>query len=125
MLGKPRQIIAALILVIAAIAGLAFAFSRVAHARDPDGRYINAPHSAWFKSQHNSRGEWCCDESDGHRYYGDYAINADGSVTVEGQTIPKEMVLTGPNPTGAAVWWFLPRPDGGKRTYCFAPGGGV
>lgn len=88
-------------------------------ARD-DGRYASSPHKEWFKSQHNSLGEWCCDNSDGHLYYGDYTINQDGSVTVEGETIPKEKVLRGPNPTGAAVWWKL-----GSRTYCFSVGSGA
>jgi hypothetical protein len=80
---------------------------------------------AWFKQQHNSRGEWCCNESDGHPYYGDYKINDDGSVTVDlngdAHTLPAYMILKGPNPTGHAVWWYL---DVGQthRDYCFAPG---
>ena len=80
---------------------------------------------AWFKTQHNSRGEWCCNESDGHPYFGDYKINDDGSVTVnlngDDHILPAYMVLQGPNPTGHAVWWYL---DVGSthRDYCFAPG---
>ena len=80
---------------------------------------------AWFKQQHNSRGEWCCDESDGHPFFGDYKLNDDGSVTVEmdGQPhiIPAELVLKGRNPTGHAVWWYRDTVSG-HRDYCFAPG---
>ena len=80
---------------------------------------------AWFKNQHNEQGQWCCDESDGHPFFGDYKINEDGSVSLEheGQrrTLPAYMVLKGGNPTGHAVWWFTDA--GGKhRDYCFAPG---
>ncbi len=90
-------------------------------ARDPSGKYADAPHAQWYKSQHNAAGLWCCDESDGHPYYGDYALNPDGSVTVESEKIEKNKVLTGPNPTGHAVWWYV-EVGGGKQTYCFAPG---
>src|SRR6185503_487820 len=64
---------------------------------------------AWYGKQHNSRGEWCCNESDGHPFYGDYSINEDGSVSVEFDGAPHliaaELVLKGKNPTGHAVWW--------------------
>lgn len=95
-----------------------------AMARDPTGKYANSPLAHWYKDQHNSIGQWCCDESDAHPYFGDYAVNSDGSVTVDGENIPKEKVLSGPNPTGAAVWWFL-ESGGNKQTYCFAIGSGV
>lgn len=97
-------------------AGMLFA-ALVAWARDPQGVYVNSPHKTWYETQHNSKGDWCCNEADAHPYFGDYTLNTDGSVTVEGETIPKEQVLTGTNPTGHAVWWRL-----GQRTYCFAPG---
>lgn len=77
--------------------------------------------AAWFKNQHNEKGEWCCDESDGHPFFGDYKINEDGSVTLEGRTLPPYMVLKGANPTGHAVWWFTDA-GGEHRDYCFAPG---
>ena len=96
-------------------------FCTLAQARDPDGRYANSPFHRWYESQHNANGQWCCDQSDAHPYYGDYAVNADGSVTAEGQKIEKGKVLTGPNPTGHAVWWFVDV-GGGRHTYCFAPG---
>lgn len=80
---------------------------------------------AWFKNQHNEQGQWCCDESDGHPFFGDYKINEDGSVSLEheGQqrTLPAYMVLKGGNPTGHAVWWFTDA-GGTHRDYCFAPG---
>lgn len=97
----------------------------LASARDAGGRYGNSPYAEWFKNQHNSQGQWCCDESDGHRYDGAYKLNDDGSVTVEldgkAHVLPKHMVLTGPNPTGYAVWWFS-ETGWGHTDYCFAPG---
>ena len=100
-------------------------WSVACQARDPDGRYVGSAHEQWFKSQHNSEGLWCCDKSDGHVYDGNYIFNADGSVTVEldgkPHVLPKHMVLTGPNPTGKAIWWFL-ETAGGHIDYCFAPG---
>lgn len=92
-----------------------------AAARDPDGRYANSPLKQWFESQHNSVGQWCCDEADGHPFFGDYKINEDGSVTIGSETIEAYKVLKGANPTGHAVWWYT---EGayGKTTYCFIPG---
>lgn len=103
------------------IGALWFKFS---HAKDLDGRYANSPNHQWFESQRNSEGMSCCAESDGHLYYGDYKLNEDGSVEIEGQTIPAYKVLKGPNPTGSAVWWFTDS-SYGRTTYCFSPGGGV
>lgn len=91
-----------------------------AMARD-DGRYANSPHTEWYRSQHNSQGQWCCNEADGHPYDGDYKVNADGSVTVQGFTIEAHKVLNGSNPTGHAVWWYLDGPNG-RTSFCFAPG---
>jgi hypothetical protein len=95
-------------------------------ARDPSGRYADAPHAEWFRSQHNAKGDWCCDKSDGHAYYGEYTMNDDGSVTVElvgkRHTLPAYMVLTGANPTGHAVWWYVDTNQMGHVDYCFAPG---
>jgi hypothetical protein len=103
----------------------ALLFALPAIAFDPNGKYADSPHREWFKNQHNSEGQWCCDESDGHPFYGKYVINADGSVTAfDGQQkfqIEKYKVLIGPNPTGSAVWWFIG--DGAARTtFCFSPG---
>lgn len=95
-------------------------------ARDADGRYAGSPYAEWFKSQHNSEGQWCCDKSDGHEYDGYYQFDKDGGVTVElngkAHKLPKHMILTGPNPTGHAVWWFLDTEAYGHIDYCFAPG---
>ena len=92
-----------------------------------DATYASQPAKvqAWFKQQHNSRGEWCCDESDGHPFYGDYTINSDGSVSVDfdgaRHLIAAELVLKGKNPTGHAVWWYR-NISGLHRDYCFSPG---
>jgi hypothetical protein len=75
---------------------------------------------AWYEQQHNAKGEWCCNNSDGHPYYGDVKMLPDGGVELDGGVkIPAYMVLSGPNPTGHAVWWYL---DVGAqhRSYCFA-----
>lgn len=80
---------------------------------------------AWYKDQHNAQGQWCCDEADGHPFYGPYVINKDGSVSIETDKgphkLPAYMVLKGPNPTGHAVWWYT-EAGGEHRDYCFAPG---
>lgn len=78
----------------------------------------------WYKSQHNARGEWCCDSADGHPYDGDYIVHPDGSVTVDGEHISKDQVLSGPNPTNRAVWWYRDL-GGSRKTYCFALGPGT
>jgi len=106
--------------------GLSFALALPgAHGKNLDGRYDNAPNREWYESQHNAKGQWCCNESDGHPYFGDYSLSEDGSVVLdyEGQhyVIPDQLVLKGTNPTGHAVWWFLEGPTG-RTTYCFAPG---
>ena len=80
----------------------------------------------WYQKQHNGEGQWCCDKSDGHPYFGAYTLNKDGSVTLDlgsGKTrrIPEYMVLSGPNPTGHAVWWYLEVGDT-HTDFCFAPG---
>src|SRR6185312_3711177 len=76
------------------VAMVAF-YAVAAQARDAAGRYAGSPYAEWFRSQHNSEGQWCCDKSDGHDLAG------------KPHVIPKHMILTGANPTGHAVWWFL------------------
>jgi hypothetical protein len=120
---------AGILWIVAAFIGVFLLISLVslsmASARDLDGRYANSPFHAWFESQYNSVGQWCCNEADGHAYYEDYKVNEDGSVTVTDSgkpvTIEAYKVLKGPNPTGHAVWWYV---DGayGRTTYCFIPG---
>lgn len=79
----------------------------------------------WFSTQHNSSGEWCCDKSDGHRFEGTYSFKPDGSVIAIDNgmeyVIAAHKVLTGHNPTGGAVWWYIDM-EGGRQTYCFSPG---
>lgn len=97
-----------------------------AYARD-NGQYGNVDPAIhkWFEDQHNSTGQWCCNEADGHQYDGEYAFDADGNVTIsiEGQTIKVDSskVLQGPNPTGHAVVWYLMGPNA-PTVFCFASG---
>lgn len=90
--------------------------------------YGNAPEYIikWYSGQNNGRGEWCCSEADAHAFYGDYTVlnNGDVQFNFEGRHyhLPAYMVLTGPNPTGHAVWWYVFRTDGAHVDYCFAPG---
>ena len=85
----------------------------------------DAPNREWYESQHNAKGQWCCNESGGHPCFGDYTFREDGSVFLnyEGQryVIPDTLVLKGTNRTGHAVWWFLEGPTG-RTTHCFALG---
>jgi hypothetical protein len=111
-------------IVLAMIAGPFWA--GIAHGKGGPREGNDPAISKWFSEQHNSAGGWCCNEADGHRYYGDYVVHSDGTVTIAPGTpdeyhIEAWKVLTGPNPTGGAVWWFNEGPSG-KNTYCFAPG---
>jgi hypothetical protein len=29
----------------------------------------------WYGSQHNKRGDYCCNDADGHPFYGNYTLN--------------------------------------------------
>jgi hypothetical protein len=93
----------------------------------PEYAKVDPKIAEWYRSQHNAQGQWCCNESDGHPYFGGYTINKDGSVTLDlaggrKHTIPAYMVITGPNPTGHAVWWYLETNDGTHTDFCFALG---
>jgi hypothetical protein len=105
-----------------------FAFSQAKAREQYPGQYANAPHREWYESQRNKAGSSCCLEADAHDYFGDYAINLDGSVVLKSGAIPYRIeaykVLDGPNPTGHAVWWFVDYGDWGITTFCFAPGAG-
>lgn len=96
------------------------------HAR-PGPQYANANPQIkkWFKDQYNANNQWCCDASDGHPFYDTYTLDSNGDVEFDsdGQHyhLPAYMVLKGPNPTGAAVWWFLDT-AAGRSSYCFALG---
>lgn len=84
--------------------------------------------AAWYSAQHNGIGQRCCDEADGHPFYGAYAVGKNGDVEFHfGGThyhLPAYKVLHGPNPTGHAVWWYVDRFDGVHTDYCFALGSG-
>src|SRR6185312_1484425 len=86
-------------------------YSVAVQARDASGRYAGSPYAERFRGQHNEKGEWCCDKSDGHEYDGYYQFDKDGGVIVEldgkAHKLPSYMVLKGPNPTGHPVWWFI------------------
>lgn len=119
-------LLAAALFYFFVIALLFFNGMPLAHARWKPA-YGQAPLEVrqWFTSQHNAQGQWCCDESDGHAFFGSYTLNEDGSVTLHlaagARTLPDYMVLKGPNPTGHAVWWY--RDSGSSHTdFCFAPG---
>lgn len=103
------------------IIALAIALASTAALARDDGRYANSPNREWFSQQRNSAGQWCCNESDGHVYEGDYRILPDGSIEAEGHTIEAYKVLKGVNPMGRAVWWYIDTAYG-RTTYCFAPG---
>ena len=35
---------------------------------------------AWYRAQQNDNDEWCCDNADGHPYFGNYRLTEDGGV---------------------------------------------
>jgi hypothetical protein len=96
-----------------------------AYGKNLDGRYDNVSNKEWYERQVNNKGEWCCHEADGHPYYGDYKVIEDGKVVFDFQgqhaEIPKDRILTGPNPTGHAVWWYTEGASG-RYDWCFATG---
>lgn len=112
------------------IAVMVAAVSAPAFARD-HGQFADTDPAirAWYGAQQNAQGQFCCNKADGHDFYGAYTIDKDGSVEFDAggvhHHLPAYMVLTGPNPTGHAVWWFLDASGQGHYDYCFAPGGGA
>jgi len=80
---------------------------------------------AWYRAQQNEKGEWCCDNADGHPYFGSYRLTKDGGVELQLEggryKIPAYMLLKGPNPTGHAVWWYIDN-EVGHFDLCFAAG---
>jgi hypothetical protein len=105
-----------------------FVYSQAKAREQYPGQYANAPHHEWYESRRNKAASSCCLEADAHDYFGNYAINPDGSVLLKSGAIPYRIepykVLDGPNPTGHAVWWFEDYGDWGITTFCFAPGAG-
>jgi hypothetical protein len=82
----------------------------------------------WFETQHSVTGAWCCNVADGYilpdqdwRQAGDhYEVRIDGTW----HPIPPNTLRDphgGPNPTGAAIVWYL-RVGDDLRIFCFAPG---
>jgi hypothetical protein len=90
-------------------------------------QYVNSPPDVqvWYGAQHNQKGEWCCDKSDGHAYFGDYRLTEDGGVELQlngkPHKLPAYMLLKGQNPMGHAVWWYTENMMG-HVDYCFTPG---
>lgn len=87
----------------------------------------------WYGRQHNAQGGYCCSAADGHIYDGDYALNADGSVTIPAPMGGTINIETGkvlafnpadPNPTGHAVIWYtgVLSAETTANIYCFAIG---
>jgi hypothetical protein len=104
-----------------------FALTISAEARWKE-QYANAPDAVrqWYTAQRNKNGTWCCDQADGHAFYGSYSLDRDGGIEFDAggvhHKLPSYMVLDGPNPTGHAVWWYTDQPDGVHHDYCFALG---
>ena len=84
--------------------------------------YQSSDFAAWYAAQKDANGRSCCDRADAHDYYGDYLLNADGSVSMGLHHIRTFMVLRGPNPLGHAVWWYTETDTHELIDYCFAPG---
>ena len=103
--------------IICVLAGVIVIFSVAGALARWNPIYARQPISIqkWYAEQHNSTGQWCCDKNDGHPYFGGYTLNKDGSVTLDLKSgkhvISADKVLTGPNPTGHAVWWYVVGPE--------------
>ena len=116
------------ILVVLAIGALLVIVAAVAaQARwKPEYGNVSKAEQAWFAAQHNSQGQWCCDQADGHRFDGEWRFTKEGGVAIRynGKVykLPPYMVLKVPNPTGSAAWWFLDLAGGEHVDYCVAPG---
>ncbi len=83
-------------------------------------QYADSPNATWYQDQKDCGGKSCCGLADGEAYHGGYELRPDGSAILgDGTKIDACRVLSGPNPTGHAIWWHS-----GARTYCFSPGPG-
>ena len=84
----------------------------------------------WFEKQYSVEGAWCCDVSDGYLLEdndwdnggpaGAFRVKVDGVWYVVPAAAARDP-SGGPNPTGQAIVWWNPTPDG-IYIYCFAPG---
>jgi hypothetical protein len=83
-----------------------FAYSQAKARQQYPGQYADARHVNGTRVNPTRPGSSCCSEADAHDYFGDYAINLDGSVVLKSGVIPYRIepykVLDGPNPTGRA-----------------------
>jgi hypothetical protein len=93
-------------------------------ARDPDGRYANAPLKQWFDSLKSGKGP-CCSDADGYALSdvdwesgnGHYRVRIDG----EWHEVPDDAVITEPNRVGRTMVWPI-RGYQGLSIRCFMPG---
>jgi hypothetical protein len=98
--------------------------ARLAHARDPDGRYANSPLRGWFEQLASKKGR-CCSDADGRAlsdvdwtsHDGHYRVLIDG----EWVDVPDDALITEPNRAGPTMVWptWL---DGHPQVRCFLPG---
>jgi len=81
----------------------------------------------WYRGLSSKAGGFCCDQSDGHDFFGDYKLHSDGSVEFDAIGahfhIEADYVVNVANPTGHAVWFYNDY-GRGRITYCFVPGAG-
>lgn len=99
-----------------------------AEGAPPPGVVVDPALHDWFERQHNKRGGWCCDISDGHMLDDDeWRTGPDGyQVRVDGVWYgildwQLRADMTDPNPTGHAIVWYLKYGDN-VNIFCFAPG---
>lgn len=91
------------------------------------------PYAEWVETQHNDKGYWCCNWSDGRTT--DARINADGHWEVhltrqhfpdlsadKWMIVPDDKVLHHGNPVGIPIVWYSARMD---LIYCFDPASGT
>src|ERR1700728_3575414 len=121
-----RSVVAALILCACG------SISQSGLARDPEGRYANAPLKPWFDKLASGRG-LCCSFADGVRVEDVDWETRDGHYRVrvhdEWIIVPDDALVTEPNRFGPAVVWpYQSTNDGGNevtRIRCFMPGAGA
>lgn len=119
-----RAALVAALLILAAAALAAVAFSWGAYARDTGQWGHDAATSEWFKSLRAPNGIPCCDYADGVRLEDpDWRENPDGSYAVFAKgawhAIDKDHIITATNRVGyAIVWW----PEHWDHPSCFMPG---
>lgn len=114
------------------LAALVAVFSFSAHARDPDGRYVNSPHRDWYRTreltpeaQARFNFKSCCDHSDVVRTkFRPLPNGGDGWEYVDASgkwsRVPNDIIHWGAStPTGEPVLFAV----NGAPT-CFFPGDG-